>query len=465
MPLPSLRSRLSLHVLLPLALVWLVGGVITNGIAYYFVAQAFDRSLLDDAYNLATHVRQGPSGLELRLSQTELNSLLYDQNEETYMAVLRPDGSLISGHPWLKESRENNAIQFSDIQHQGKSLRAVSLLRQEPAAFTVVMAQTTKSRSQLLQRLLVLSLVPQALLLLGLAWWIRRAISRDIQPLNTLVTELNQRDTHDLATLTTLSSFREVKNLSDATNALMQRIQSGIMAQREFTGNVAHELRTPLAGIRAQAEYALRQQDPEVWRHNLQGIVASQERASHHMDQLLAMALADENSSGIELAPVRLDVMVQRLILQALARANAQQVDLGATGVEDAVSVMGETALLEGVIGNLLDNALRYGKPLDGQAAHITISLAQLANTVSLTVSDNGPGLVDNGSRLPLKRWQSGPFVSKGFEPSQHYKSGSGLGLSIVSRYAQLLDARLELNSTAQGTAVVIELQSAQGLS
>lgn len=460
MPLPSLRSRLSLHVLLPLAMVWLVGGVITNGIAYYFVVQAFDRSLLDDAYNLATNVRQGPNGLELRLSQTELNSLLYDQNEETYMAVFRPDGSLISGHPWLKDSRENNAITFSDIQHQGKRLRAVSLLRQEPAPFSVVMAQTTQSRSQLLQRLLAFSLIPQALLLLGLAWWIRRAITGDIKPLNTLVTELNQRDTHDLATLTTLSSFREVKNLSDAANALMLRIQSGIIAQREFTGNVAHELRTPLAGIRAQAEYALRQQDPEVWRHNLQGIVASQERASHHIDQLLAMAFADENSSGIVLAPVRLDQIVQRLILQALPRANALHVDLGAMGIEDSVNVMGEPALLEGVIGNLLDNALRYGKPVDGQTAQITICVAHTAQNVCLALSDNGPGMLKYDYPQQLKRWQSGSLPQKS-HGSQYYKSGSGLGLSIVSRYVQLLGAQIEFDSTLSGTVVKVLLQPA----
>ena len=100
--LPSLRTRLARHVLLPLGLVWLVGTAIATSVAYYYAQQAFDRGLLDDAYALAANVQTGPQGVQLKLTESELKALLFDQSESVFFAVRRIDGSLVSGHAWLR---------------------------------------------------------------------------------------------------------------------------------------------------------------------------------------------------------------------------------------------------------------------------------------------------------------------------------------------------------------------------
>ena len=470
--LPSLRTRLARHVLLPLGLVWLVGTAITTGVAYYYAQQAFDRGLLDDAYALAANVQTGPQGVQLKLTESELKALLFDQSESVFFAVRRFDGSLVSGHAWLRAPAPAAAetpqssdqitttigkkFDFSNTSHQGNPLRVVSVYR--PAAdigltFQVVMAQTTHSRTELLQRVLLFSLVPQAILLLLLAGWLRRAIGTDLHPLASLQRALDRRDTHDLAPVAVQASTRDLQQLGGAINSLMARVEAGVQAQREFAGNVAHELRTPLAGIRALAEYGLAQADPQVWQRQLTAVAASEARASHMVAQLLALALADETRDSLRLVPVALDLLVRRVVLQAMPRADALGVDLGARGIDEPVSVRGDVGLIEGVLNNLLDNALRHGKPAVGTAPAITVELHQSADAVSLRVTDNGPGIAAGQHQDMMRRWQragGGMGAGNGVEAGQ----GVGLGLAIVARYAALLGARFELvNGESDPTA------------
>ena len=199
-------------------------------------------------------------------------------------------------------------------------------------------------------------------------------------------------------------------------------------AQREFAGNVAHELRTPLAGIRALADYGLAHSTPDVWREQLERIAASQARASRLVDQLLGMAMADEADIGLQREPVRLDQLAEQTVLRYLARADARAVDLGARGLDEPVTVQANAALIEGILDNLLDNALRYG------GRTITIEL----DGTRLSVIDDGPGLSDTARHDLMQRWTQGPA-------GQKLGQGAGLGLSIVARYAQLMGARLTM--------------------
>lgn len=440
---PSLRNRLLRHVLLPLALTWMLGSALMVGIAAYFTQQAFDRSLLDDAYLVASHVRRtadvGLGGLELSLSAQEMNTVLFDQSESLYFAVLRPDGSLLAGHAGLRPAllSHTGQPQFDAIDYQNRTLRSVTIYRQQPTDFYVVMAQTTSSRDRLLQRLLAFSIAPQVLLLIWLAAWLQRAIENDLKPLADLERVVGQRDARDLTPVPVSASTRDVQRLGKAINALLGRIAFSVQAQREFSGNVAHELRTPLAGIRALADYGLRHSDPQVWREQLHGIALSQERASHLVDQLLALALADEAQQTWVQVPVALDALVREAVLRFLPRADAAGVDLGARGVEQPVSVLGNIALIEGVLNNLLDNALRYGHAVAGES-HITVAVEETPHSVVLSVRDNGPGVSSAQLQRLTKRWVQG-------SAGEALKEGSGLGLAIVSEYARLLGATVSM--------------------
>lgn len=275
-----------------------------------------------------------------------------------------------------------------------------------------------------LPALLVLPLV--SLLL----WW---AIRRGLRPLDQLSSEVAALDGFAGQRLDTQHRHREFASTVAAINALVDTLQTRAQREREFASDVAHELRTPLAGIRALADYGLAQTTPGIWREQLGRIAASQARASHLVDQLLGLALADEGRTALQREAVRLDAMVEQAVLRHLARADAQGVDLGARGLEsEPVTVQASVALIEGILDNLIDNALRYG------GRTITV---ELAGTV-LSVVDDGPGIPPEAQRTLTARWAQGP-------DGQKLGQGAGLGLSIVSRYAELLGAALRLEAVA----------------
>ena len=323
---PSLRHRLLRHVIVPLALTWLLGVLLAVGVARYFTQQAFDRALLDDAYAVATHVRHAEDGgLTLGLTAAEMRTLLFDQNEAMYFAVYLDDGQFLAGHPGLglPSVASSYAPYFTEIAFQNQNLRAVVVSRTRPAAFKVVVGQTTRSRNSQFERLLFFSIAPQILLLGLLALWLRRAIQDDVQPLMDLERAVAQRDARDLTPVAVSARTSDVQRLAEAINALLARVGRTVRSQKEFAGNVAHELRTPLAGIRALTEYGLSHSEPEVWREQLRSIAQSQERASHLIDQLLALALVQEAREVLQPQPLRLDEVVRDALLRHLPRADA----------------------------------------------------------------------------------------------------------------------------------------------
>jgi len=447
---PSLKGRVLRHVMLPLALTWLAGTLVVLAVANHFTQQAFDRALIDDAYSVAANVRVLEGKLELQLTPREMGAVLFDQAESVYFAVLDRQGALVTGHAGLNApaSDDDREALFSNVDYQGKSLRAVRLHdRRGAVPFDIVMAQTTRSRAALLNRLLVFTVVPQLVLLALLALWLRRTIGNELGPLGALQRTLDRRDTSDLSPVVVNASTRELAGLGSALNSLFGRLGHSVQAQREFAGNVAHELRTPLAGIRALADYGLAQSSPAVWREQLERIAASQSRASHLVDQLLGLALADEAHTALQRTPVRLDELASQAVMRHLARADAKGVDLGARGLEDETTVIGNAALVEGILDNLIDNALRYG----GRTLTIELLPAGEGHGPVLNVIDDGPGIAPEAQRELVQRWAQG---SAGHTLGQ----GAGLGLAIVARYAQLLGARLALanESDAGGLCVSV---------
>lgn len=455
-PPRSLRTRLLRHVIAPLAVTWLLGTLLALGVARYFTQQAFDRALLDDAYAVASHVRLADDGgLTLGLTAAEISTLLFDQNESLFFAVYLHDGRLLAGHPGLQlpEDGEGTSPRFSEVTFQNKALRAAVLARQQPQPYRVVVAQTTTSQDRLFQRLLFISLAPQVLLLVWLALWLRRVIQDDVQPLMDLEQAVAQRDARDFTPVKVSSRTRDVQRLGEAINALLLRIGQSVRAQKEFSGNVAHELRTPLAGVRALAEYALSQSDPQVWQEQLRSIAQSQERASHLIDQLLALALAEEAEQALQPQRIALDEVVRDTLMRHLHRADALAVDLGARGLDAPVFVLAQRALLEGVLDNLIDNALRYGLAPAEQTRHVTVEISHDPQTarVVLSVLDNGPGITEAQRTRVLSRWGQG-------SAGEALKQGSGLGLAIVSEYARILGATLTLGTGDEGRGLKVSL-------
>ena len=223
-PVRSLLQRLLRRVIVPLALTWLVGTLLAFAVARFFTQQAFDRALLDDAYAVASHVRLTENGgLTLGLTANEMGTLLFDQSERLYFAGCSNDDRFLAGHAGLQMPQLDDLknFTFTEMEFNNKTLRAVVLMRQVPQAFKVVVAQTTNSQVAFFQRLLVVSMVPQLLLLLGLAWWLRRKIQQDVQPLTDLQNAVALRDVRDLKPVFVSNRTAEMQDLSEAINALL----------------------------------------------------------------------------------------------------------------------------------------------------------------------------------------------------------------------------------------------------
>lgn len=436
------------HVMLPLVATWLVGTVATLGVASHFTEQAFDRALLDDAYSIASQVGPLPDGqIGLRLTPSELTAALFDQAETVYFNVRGPDGSLLAGQPLppMPPPEDQERFQYGDLRYQGQPVRAVLLHHTVGGAdYQVLMAHTTRVRGALVQRLLVFGALPLLLLLSLLAWWLWRGIERDLAPLGRLQAALARRDARDLSPLPLPPSTQEIDQVGHALNGLFERLGRNVRAQREFAGNVAHELRTPLAGIRALADHGLAHAGTAVSRQPLQQIAASAERAGRLVNQLLDLALADEGELVLQRTRVALAPLVSQVIVRHLDKADARGVDLGARGLEAASAndhtVWADPALLEGILDNLLDNAMRYG----GRTLTIALTDAPARDACELAVIDDGPGIPEAARQAMMQRWAQG-------RDGEQLGLGTGLGLSIVARYAQLLGTTLHLGTGENG--------------
>ena len=456
--LPSLRTRLLRSVLAPLLLTWLLGTVMVVAVAYFFTQQAFDRAILGDAYLLASRLEMQEGRPVLSMTPSDLRTVLFDLQETEFFAIQYPDGRLLAGQSGLvvPTGDDNGEARFMTLSRTGRELRGVVLMRTDPVPLRIVVALTTRTRSALLNRLVLYAALPQLLLLLGLAVWLQRRIRRDLAPLSALQSSVEQRDAADLTPLSWVANHRaptrEVEGLAASVNRLLGRIGEGVRAQREFAGTVAHELRTPLAGMRAAAEYGLAQDEPQRWRDQLQAVLQGQQRASHLIDQLLALALADEAQNSRVLQPVDLGELAREVVLQFLARADRAGVELGASGLEAGLQVQADPALLEGLLGNLLDNALRYGRPESGDAATLSVDLFDEAEGLRLSVTDNGPGIAPDQRAALRLRWAQGAG-------KQRLGVGAGLGLSIVERYAKLMNASLTLGGGPNGQGLCVSVR------
>lgn len=461
--LPSLSNQLLKSLYVPLFVTWIFGTLVVVVVASYFTEQAYDRALLDDAYSVARHVANKNSKntqeLVINLSANEMTTLLFDQSEIIYFQVLNIDGSLIAGHPGFEAAlpEQGTAPKFSNLEFQDKNFRTVAIYRSQPSPFFLVMAQTSDFRAALIKRLALFSIVPQLLFLALLAMFLKGVIKKELAPLLDLENAVETRAVIDLTPVGVDTRTKDVHDLGTAINRLFFRIEDGVRLLREFSGNVAHELRTPLAGIRAQTEYGLSNKNPEIWYQQLQGISKSELRASHMVEQLLALSLTNEAKAGLINEDIDVDELVKEAVMRFLHRADSLGVDLGVKGYELGAKIKTQRSLLEGALNNLIDNALRYGVSEIESFNQITIEIEKTQhsnqpNFLEISVVDNGKGITDEFKHQVMRRRSQG-------QAGLNLGAGAGLGLAIVVEYAKLLKAEFILqDNTGSGLKAVLRL-------
>jgi len=301
----------------------------------------------------------------------------------------------------------------------------------------VLVGEQQASRGDILLAVVRGMLLPMglALPLLALAiWW---AVLRGMRPLRALGHTLSTRDPDALAPVQLPDAPAEMRPMLDALNRLFERIGGMVAAERRFTADAAHELRTPIAAIRAQAQVALAEADAAARAHALRATLAGCDRAAHLVDQLLLLSRLEAGATP-PASLQDLGALAQQVVGELAPRAIAQGQTLG-LDAQPGCQLQGNASLLAVLLRNLIDNALRYSPG----AAEVRVRVAKADGRVQLQVHDSGPGLAEADLARLGERF---------FRVLGSARDGSGLGWSIVRRIA-----------AAQGATVVVARSAALG--
>lgn len=308
---------------------------------------------------------------------------------------------------------------------------------------TVLVGQQLAIRRELEGELVIAQLVPYllALPLLAFATWL--AVGRALAPLSSLSRQIAGRSARNLEPVRAADVPAEVEPLVAELNRLLLRVRRAIEDEKRFTADAAHELRTPLAAIRAQTELALRKLPAGDASAALGKVIRGVDRGAHLVDQLLALARLD-HADEVRREPLSLRPVAERAAAAWRERFEAAGVSLAVAGSAEARAPADE-ALLEILLDNLLGNALRH-VPAGGR-------VAIEAEDGRLAVEDDGPGIPAGERERVLQRFVRGPDARG---------TGSGLGLSIVARIAELHGARLALGPgrAERGLRVEVDFRS-----
>lgn len=413
----SLQGRLLWLVLGASLLVWLAAAAVTWADARHELDELLDGHLAQAAALLvaqSSHELEHEESIDAPSLHRYAPRVVFQVFHEGQL-VLRSANA--PGEPMVAGGVRTVAG-FHTVVRDGRSWR-VFATRGSERDVLVFVGEQASSRDAILRGVLrgMLWPVAVALPLLGLAGWI--AVRRGLRPLRTLGRSLSLRSAEDLHAVQLADAPSEMRPLLDALNSLFARIAGLIERERRFTGDAAHELRTPIAAIRAQAQVALGATDEAQRRHALEATLAGCDRATRLVDQLLMLSRLEAEGAGPR-HRVDLGAVTQQMLADLAGTALAKRQALDFEAAAGAI-VAGDEALLAALGRNLVDNAIRYSP----EAARITVRIERSGREVVLGVDDSGPGLADADLAQLGQRF---------FRPGGAEAPGSGLGWSIVQR-------------------------------
>jgi len=445
----SLRGLLLRRLWLPLLVLLLCSAVGSFALARYFAGQVYDRWLLDSAMSLSELVKEQDGRAVMDVTPAMSRMFTWDTVDEVHGEVVDASGARLYGDlaealPRPAQTADDDAVYY-DARLRGQAVRMVEVLVPTTGGHQVRLrvAETLRKRHRLERKLLMTSVPFQAAILALAAWLAWSGTGAAARHANQVARRLASPRPDPLAPLDPQQEApRELWPAVEAYNALLQRLDAMQAAQRRFVSNAAHQLRTPLAAMQVELESSLRQQDPQAQQLALSGTLAGLSRLQHLVNQLLLLSRS-EDAQGASLPLQVLDVAsLARTVVERYAdRALAAGVDLGYEGPDEGVPVQGDAPLLREALGNLLDNALRYG----AMRGMITLSVQRDADGVQVWVDDDGAG-IDAAER---------GRVTERFYRASSQGDGCGLGLAIVAEIAQRHDAGLEIGSAPMGGARV----------
>ncbi|MFA6902701.1 MAG: ATP-binding protein [Gallionellaceae bacterium] len=449
----SLRSHLMERLLTALFWLWLLSTIVGYFATLNYANQPHDLILLQRAQALAEQLKLG-SGQE----RLDYQPILPDGSEPGHpdrvvYTVSDSNGIKVAGNANLARPvsyrKGKDGPLFSNSEREGEKTRMVSLIYPARAGgklYQLHVSETTHQRRELVRGILANIVIPQLLLIMisaGAVWY---GLKEGLAPLERLRQEVAARKRDDLNSLDAAKAPEEVRPLIGAVNDLLERLQQIMQAQKRFVADAAHQLRTPFAGLKTQAELALRESDVERKQHALQLMLTSTRHGTRLVNQLLALARNEPGGQGSQsFTMLELGQLAQSCAMQWVPMALEKNIDLGFEGVETQTWIRGDAVSLNEMLGNLIDNAIRYTPA----AGHITIRMACEQGKVRLCVEDNGPGIAAQHRERVFERFYR--ILGSG-------QSGSGLGLAIVAEVVKRHGAEISLGQGRTGTGTRVSI-------
>jgi two-component system sensor histidine kinase TctE len=453
-PVPSLRSYLTNRLLTSLYLLWLVSTVVGYFATINYANQPYDMVLLQRAQAVADQLKLGTGHERLEFVPELPDGSDPVMPDRLVYTVSDSEGRKLAGTASLSTPlsyrRSKTGAVFNNGERGGERTRTVSLVYPDPASKRVLqlhVSETTHQRQALIRGILANIVIPQLLLILLAVAAVWYGLKKGLLPLERLRNDVATRARGDLDRLDEARAPAEVRPLLDAVNDLLERLKQVMSSQQRFVADAAHQLRTPLAGLKTQVELALREDDPLRKQRILEYVLTSAKRTSHLINQLLMLARNEPGGQGVEtFLPLDLDQAARDCTLHWVPFALEKDIDLGFEEAGRPIAILGDADSLGEMLGNLIDNAIRY-TPRGGV---VTVSVRNDGYQAVLQVLDNGPGIPPEHRPLVFDRFYR--VLGSG-------QSGSGLGLAIVAEVAKRHDAELLLESGNEGAGSRFEVR------
>jgi two-component system sensor histidine kinase QseC len=439
----SLQRRLLVFLLLCAPVVWGVALIVSASRARHEVNELYDTEII----RLARQVQATLPGLGVSgavLSEPVPSGGAADMRDLA-IAVWNGEGKLLlSDREGVQLPRRADAAGFVDLT-LGSDAWRVYYLQSARGTWLVAAGQRVYERDELVKDLVSSQLLPWLLvlpvLLLAMAWAVRQALA----PVRTLTADLQRRGADDLQKVPTALIPVELGPLFAAMNGLFARIESTLARERRFTADAAHELRTPLAVLRAQWDVLSRSREEGERSRAFAKLGAGLDRMDRMVEQLLALSRVDAAERPAQGEPVEWKQVVERVVSDLLPLAERRRIELACDWPGEgapAFAVRGDADLLTLLLRNLVDNAVRY---------------APEGSEVTLHFSAEGLDVENAGPPLPAETLAH--LGERFHRAAGQAESGSGLGISIAQRIAALHGLALRYRARADGSGVVAELR------
>lgn len=434
----SLRRRLLMSVMSAVFLLWIVFGIVTYRVARVEAGEMLDGQLAQTAHLILAQMRYASNkdhDVQQLITLNDAEVYPYEQSLEFQVWDAL-------GHLWLHSDNSPTTpiahrVGYADIRNAGQLWRMLALWSSDHR-YQVQVAEPVKDREEVALNMATRSVWPMLLALPLLAGLIYIAVKQSMQPLDEVARSVIARSRNNLEPIDTGAAPREAQPLIDALNNLFERLASALEFERRFTADAAHELRTPLAAIKVQAQVCQISHDAPSRLHALSQVAHSVDRASRLIDQLLGLARLDplQTLTNVVSFDLRLPLQDGLQEMQFILQEKNQQLEVVLPFAP--VMLQGDPEMLHLAIRNLLENATRYTP----EKGHIRVGITREPRFIRLWVGDSGPGVLADDLPKLTERFFRGRNISA---------EGSGLGLPIVKRVAELNGAQLSFINIPAG--------------